>query len=138
MTELDDRPKSTAPLVRAGGCHCGAVRYELRGQPYVAGLCHCTTCRKLTGSPFSATANWLLPQFTVSGEIQTFDHRSFCPKCGSRLFYLGDGAVEIFLGSLDQAPYDIRPTLEGWVIRREHWLPALTDISSYNRNPPPA
>ncbi len=43
--------------IRTGGCLCGAVRYEVSGEPYIAGLCHCTKCRKLTGSAFSATAN---------------------------------------------------------------------------------
>lgn len=39
-------------IVRRGGCACGAVRYEVRGEPTVVGLCHCADCRRESGSAF--------------------------------------------------------------------------------------
>ncbi|MET3898753.1 hypothetical protein ABIB57_002705 [Devosia sp. UYZn731] len=126
----------TVEVVRTGGCLCGAVRYEVRGEPYISGLCHCTICRKLTGSSFSATANWHRSQFHMTGELQTYEHRSFCPTCGSRLFYLFDEGLEVFLGPLDTAPNDIKPMLEVWTVRREHWLPPVSGAISYHDNPP--
>ena len=120
--------------VRAGGCLCGAVRYEVRGEPYQSGLCHCMTCRKLTGSVFSATANWHSDQFTMSGEIATYDRRSFCLSCGSRLFFLFDGGVEVFLGTLDDAPNGLGPMVEVWTVRREHWLPELPGVPRHAGN----
>lgn len=128
----------TTEVVRTGGCLCGAVRYQVTGEPYISGLCHCTTCRKLTGSPFSATANWRSDQFAMTGELRTYERRQFCPDCGARLFYLFDGGVEVFLGTLDQAPYDIKPMLEVWTIRREHWLPLIAETTRYDGNPPKA
>lgn len=35
--------------VHVGGCHCGEVRYEVRGKLHDAKLCHCNLCRKLHG-----------------------------------------------------------------------------------------
>ncbi|MDB5587070.1 MAG: glutathione-dependent formaldehyde-activating [Devosia sp.] len=122
-------------VIRTGGCLCGAVRYQVQGEPYISGLCHCATCRKLTGSPFSATANWHLSQFQMTGEIQTYERRSFCPTCGSRLFFLFEGGVELFLGTLDAAPNGIEPAVEVWTIRREHWLPVVPGAISYPENP---
>jgi hypothetical protein len=120
--------------VRTGGCACGAVRYEVEGEPYQSGLCHCTKCRKLTGSIFSATANWRRSKFKMDGEISIYDKRSFCPICGSRLFFMLDDAVEIFIGTLDQAPNDIHPMVEVWTIRREPWLPRVPDVRLYDEN----
>ena len=120
--------------VRTGSCLCGAVTYEVRGEPYQAGHCHCTTCRKLTGSNFSATANWHAGQFKMQGELQTYDGRSFCSKCGSRLFLLLDDGVEVFLGTLDQAPHGISPMVEVWTTRREPWLPPLVAVDQYAHN----
>lgn len=123
-----------AERIRTGGCLCGAVRYEVRGEPYQAGWCHCATCRKLTGSPFSATANWRNDQFTMSGELKTFERRQFCPACGSRLFFLLADGVEVFLGTLDDAPNGIAPMVEVWTVRREPWLPALPDTPRHPHN----
>lgn len=120
--------------LRGGGCLCGAVRYEVRGEPYQSGICHCTICRKLTGSVFSATANWHAEQFTMTGEIKTHERRSFCPSCGSRLFFLFDGGVEVFLGTLDDAPNGIGPMVEVWTVRREPWLAALPGVPGHAGN----
>ena len=38
---------------RTSSCNCGAIRIEARGQPVRVGLCHCTTCRKESGAPFT-------------------------------------------------------------------------------------
>ena len=31
--------------VRQGGCQCGAVRYQVTGEPFATGVCHCTDVR---------------------------------------------------------------------------------------------
>jgi hypothetical protein len=110
---------------RSGGCLCGKVRYSVSGAPFNAGLCHCADCRKESGSSFTNFANWPLSAFSYSGEIRTYEGRSFCPDCGARLFNLNDTTVEIRLGSLDDAPNGIYPEKEIWIRRREPWLGAL-------------
>ena len=37
-----------------GGCHCGAVRYTLTAKPYSSMICHCRTCRGVSGGPVLA------------------------------------------------------------------------------------
>ena len=34
-----------------GGCHCGAIRYEVNGDLIVHALCHCTDCRRKNPRP---------------------------------------------------------------------------------------
>src|ERR687883_99671 len=110
---------------RAGGCLCGAVRYTVRGEPFHVGRCHCADCRKESGSAFTVYAQWPRDAFELQGEPATFEGRSFCPRCGSRLVCLGDELVEIRIGSLDEAPFDLRPDAEIWIKRREPWLDAV-------------
>ncbi len=123
--------------IRHGGCACGAVRYTVRGEPSKVGLCHCTDCRKETGSAFLHYADWRGDAFTYTGEIATFNGRSFCPVCGSRLFHLSDAdGAEICLGSLDEAPTDLTPSREGWTRRRESWLSPVPSARQAQKNPP--
>ncbi|WP_434045087.1 MULTISPECIES: GFA family protein [Sorangium] len=124
--------------VRSGGCSCGAVRFRLRGEPIRVGLCHCTDCRKVTGSVFLAFAIWPWASFEFTGETRCWEGRSFCPTCGSRLFSLREeeGEAEIKLGCLDEAPADLSPTYELWIKRRERWLPALAGTAQHVEDPP--
>ena len=99
-------------VVRMGGCLCGAVRYSVRGEPVHVGRCHCAECRKESGSAFTVYAHWPLEAFELSGDISSFDGRGFCPRCGSRLLNPpepGDTQIEIRIGTLDEAPFDLKP-----------------------------
>ncbi len=122
--------------LRRGGCACGAVRFELRGAPVKVGVCHCTKCRKATGSVFFPYADWTRDAFAVTGDFQTWKGRSFCGTCGTRLFHLDDEGVEVALGALDDAPGDLRPTREGWIVRREHWLAPVDGAVQAEGDPP--
>ena len=44
-------------MTLAGGCMCGAVRYEADGAPFHATLCHCVDCRRAGGAPAPHVAN---------------------------------------------------------------------------------
>ena len=122
--------------VREGGCLCGAVRYRLEGEPFLIGTCHCLDCRKESGAVFTFYAKWPIDTFRYTGEIRTREGRSFCPECGGRLFNLHADDVEIRLGSLDEAPSDLKPQQEGWIKRREHWLEPVEGVPQYLEDPP--
>jgi hypothetical protein len=122
--------------VRTGGCLCGAVRYQVQGNPFKSGVCHCRDCKKVTGSSFLAYADWTPDAFSYTGQVQTYDGRSFCPTCGARVFSIAEHQVEIYLGSLDEAPSELTPEVEGWCIRRDYWLPPLGAMPQYDRDIP--
>ncbi|TCU13082.1 GFA family protein [Rhizobium sullae] len=119
---------------RTGGCLCGAVRYEVKGEPLRAGLCHCADCRKESGSAFVTFAVWRREAFDHSGPAATYQGRSFCPVCGGRLFCLTDEEAELRLGSLDDAPMEIAPLYEIWIKRRESWLHPLQRTDQYQED----
>ena len=123
------------PGVRTGGCLCGAVRYSVRGNPVHVRRCHCANCRKESGSAFSVYALWPVEAFEMSGEISSYDGRGFCPRCGSRLLDTaapGDTLVEIRIGSLDEAPFELKPLDEIWMKRRESWIPPVDGAAQYD------
>lgn len=120
-----------------GGCACGALRFRARGEPKRVGLCHCLTCRKISGSAFNAFAIFPAEAVTVSGPVSTWSavpesERGFCPTCGSPVFAREADEMEMKLGAFD-APNLFSPTYEAWVSRREHWL-GTAGLKAYERN----
>ena len=100
--------------VIAGGCFCGAVRFEIRGKLCRARACHCSKCRKVfsgAGSAYaeldaSATFLWATGEGSVTRYSSTPGWEvAFCRVCGSTLCGLHAGAVHgIALGSVDGDP----------------------------------
>lgn len=116
-----------------GGCLCGDIRLEARGQPYRVGLCHCLDCRKHHGALFHASAIFPETAVTISGDPQGYAGRYFCPRCGSSVFARTADEVEVNLGALD-ATDQLQPTYESWIIRRESWLPPFPTGKHYARD----
>ena len=121
-------------VVRTGGCLCGAVRYTVRGDPLHVGRCHCADCRKESGSAFTVYGQWPREAFDLEGELATYDGRSFCPRCGARLVCIDGDEVEVRVGSLDDAPFELRPEAEIWIRRREPWLAPVAGASQHHEN----
>jgi hypothetical protein len=73
----------------------------------------------------------------MSGDLSSFDGRGFCPRCGSRLVDVsdpGDTHIEIRIGTLDAAPFDLKPEAEIWVKRREPWILPVEGAAQYDEN----
>lgn len=122
--------------IRTGQCLCGRVHYQVRGEPSRIGLCHCSDCRRESGSAFVTFAVWPRQAFSSTGDFSTYEGRSFCFACGARLFNLTEEEAELRIGSLDMAPTDLTPTFEIWVKRRESWLPPLPLAGRYDEDKP--
>jgi len=121
-----------------GSCLCSAVRFEVSGAFDAFFLCHCSRCRKGSGSAHganlfasAATIDWLagvseVVSFRLPG---TRHERSFCRTCGSALPTVQmDGALLVVpAGSLD-APVGIRPTAHICCADRAEWDAGLSEI----------
>ena len=92
-----------------GGCHCGAVRYEVRGDIRDAYLCHCHLCAKLHGH-VSAYAAVNTDELHLRNDIglrwyrlSEKTDRGFCKECGSGLFWraVRSKYIAITPGTLD-------------------------------------
>ena len=130
-------PAREPEVVRAGGCLCGAVRYEVRGAPERVGLCHCADCRKASGGAALHYGDWPRAAFEMSGRLSTHGGRSFCPACGGRVVHLTEERAEVNLGSLDEPPTDLVPEVEGWTVRREPWMAPVPGAAQFEGDVPP-
>jgi len=74
-----------------GSCLCGGVAFEIDGKVSPMETCHCSRCRKTSGSAFStalmtATASfrWLRgTELITQFELPTGFRHDFCRVCGS-------------------------------------------------------
>ena len=85
----------------------------------------------------TAIAQWPVEAFEMSGEISSYDGRGFCPRCGSRLLDTADPdntLIEIRIGSLDEAPFELKPQAEIWVQRRGSWIPPVEGAEQYDES----
>lgn len=115
-----------------GGCACGAVRYELRGEPFEAGWCHCTTCQRMSGAPGMAYASVARTDFAfVKGKdrvkpliLTDFARRAFCGDCGSPLTVAYDfqpDTIDFTIGTLDD-PTAVPPANHIFWSSRPDWF----------------
>jgi len=108
------------PIWVQGSCLCKKVSYAITGHLGIFQYCHCSRCRKFTGSAFAANLlvapadfQWLSGEESVGRyELAEAKHfaTAFCTHCGSSLPWLGKSgkAVVVPAGSLDDDP-GIRP-----------------------------
>jgi hypothetical protein len=123
-----------------GSCLCGGVRFEIERAVGPFELCHCSRCRKVSGSAFVAGLGVRLEDFRlISGAelIRTYEapilerpppyRTSFCSRCGSPLpgTVPGAGWFEIPAGLLDADP-GLRPDRHIFVECKSAWF-EITD-----------
>ena len=99
----------------AGGCLCGAVRFEIQNDFAFLLFCHCAECRRLSGSAMAAnlfSETRSLRWVAGAAQVALFRHpersftRAFCRTCGSGLPFEGRSGrfVIVPAGALDDAP----------------------------------
>jgi hypothetical protein len=122
-----------------GQCLCGAVAFQIMAEFESFFLCHCSRCRKGSGSAHSANLfsskaklDWLSGQemikvFQLSGSRHV---TCFCTNCGSALPILQepDGAIVVPAGSLD-SPISLRPDAHISMASRAPWDNNLDTIT---------
>ena len=122
----------------SGGCLCGAIRYEVKGDPVRVAHCHCDDCRKATGSSFATNVFVKQDDLVIlQGTPRSYEHtadsgstmtKEFCADCGSQLFGSGSGSTgvkNVKVGTIDDvgATPAIRPEIEVFTSRK---LPFIT------------
>ncbi len=116
----------------SGSCLCGGVQYEIDGELGSIAMCHCSMCRKASGSAFATNASVERRAFRLlSGAdlIQKYQsspnrQRCFCRVCGSPVYADVVGMpdhIRIRLGLLDDDP-GVRPRYNYAVNFKAPWF----------------
>ncbi len=125
--------------LREGGCLCGAIRYQVEGEPFDADYCHCRSCQKSTGSAFGAWMDFKLSQVIwLKGQVTEFAssefiRRGFCDKCGTSLTYRHTQYPDystLSIASLDDAN-QVKPKYHIYTDSQLNWLVIKDDCERY-------
>ncbi len=124
----------------SGRCLCGAVEYSVPDDFKYAGYCHCSDCRRFSGSALSAFGGIAAERLVlrkgqddlaryVKSEQTTL---VFCRHCGSSLFAEKPlrGMVHLRLGSLNETP-SLAPQFHSFVGSKAPWYSIGDGLPQY-------
>lgn len=132
-------------MIIEGGCHCGAVRYRIDGEPMTHALCHCTDCRRSAGAPMVSWTMYPVEAVRITrGAVKTYSssengRRQFCADCGTGLFYLNSkmlpGIIDVQSSTYDD-PNRVAPQAHIQVAERIAWMEKAHELPAFERFPP--
>lgn len=116
-----------------GGCQCGNIRFEIRGELGKASICHCRMCQKAFGNFFAPLVSVRGASVIWSNELSRFQSsnlvkRGFCEKCGTPLTYEAPDGLAIAIGAFDR-PELIEPMVQFGVEGRIAYLDHINQWS---------
>jgi hypothetical protein len=127
-----------------GKCLCGAVEYAVDDAFEYAMNCHCSNCRRTTGSAFKPIAGIRRERFQLvkgAGGMLIYGnpdetHDVHCGTCGSLVYsVVREGAyAHVPMGTLVDAPA-IRPTAHIFVGSKAPWYEITDDLPQYREFP---
>ncbi len=136
-TKPSETSVTQGPKLHTGGCHCGAVRYQVTIDASQASRCNCSICNKVSqlGGMVKPDAFRLLSgEESISKYVwgHKISHRAFCKHCGIHCFgaghlaEIGGDFVSINLNTLDDVdPIDVKVTY--WDGRHDNWQAGTRD-----------
>ncbi len=130
-----------------GGCACGAVRYEVAGEPVQISDCHCRQCQHRSGTGHGSYLTFHgavvktegdVKQWQAVGDGGTVKSHAFCPTCGSPVYLTFPAVPELFIvhaASLDD-PGRYKPQYVFWIAGGYAWDHLDPTLPKYDRMPP--
>lgn len=130
----------------SGGCACGAIRYEISGEPIAMLHCQCRQCQRDSGTGHQSHVTFVDARMTSLGDVShwqstgdggTVKRRGFCPTCGSPVFLTFPAMPEVLIvtpASLDD-PAVFKPAAVTWTSAGQVWDHLDTAITKFERMP---
>ena len=135
----------TDPRVLTGRCLCERVQYAVADEFEYAMNCHCSQCRRATGSAFKALAGIERDKLSlIRGEALILQHGDaaghdiHCGGCGWLLYsVVREGRfVHVAMGTLVDAP-TIRPAVHIFVGSKAPWFEITDNLPQFEGFPEP-
>lgn len=130
-----------------GECLCGEVAYRIDGDVTGVWLCHCSKCRRASGSAFQAGGVCARASFRwTRGADRVADYRlpsgyrrAFCATCASPVPQLLEGTDRVWLpaGGLQDAGPALRATHHIFVGSKAPWYEIADGLPQFAEHAPP-
>ncbi|MCW8329242.1 GFA family protein [Photobacterium sp. SDRW27] len=127
-----------------GSCLCGEVQIEVPDEFEYMGNCHCSECRKFTGSDYSSVGGLSSEKFNLkAGQeyVSTYQKSketelAFCKCCGSSLYSrkITGGKHNIRLGILNDIPTH-QPNFHIFVASKAPWNEITDGLKQFEQGP---
>lgn len=131
-----------------GGCACGAIRYEISGEPMFSNDCQCRDCQHRSGTGHGSymtfpdrktvTLKGKASHWEVAGDSGGVKTHAFCPTCGSPVYLTFAGNADLFTihaASLDD-PGRYSPQAVTYTIRGHAWDRLNPSLPKFEKMPP--
>ncbi|UXH99969.1 GFA family protein [Photobacterium sp. TY1-4] len=129
-----------------GSCLCGGVQFVIIGKITDIIHCHCSLCRKSSGTAFATNGFVKTADFRIEqgeGLVQHFEmkpgrKRHFCGRCASPLFSSNEAdpsRIRLRLGVLD-SDIEERPLSHNFVTSKANWDSLDVDLPHYDAHEP--
>lgn len=127
-----------------GSCLCGGVVFEIDGNVSPMECCHCSRCRKTSGSAFSTALltssrrfRWLEGRDLITSfQLETGFRHDFCRVCGSPTPWPEQAKVTpVPAGSLDDDP-GTRPFRHAFVGSKAAWFEITDGLTQFDESAP--
>jgi hypothetical protein len=126
-------------------CLCRGIRIDVSGKIGPVVYCHCSRCRKASGTAFGANADVRRKYLKLlAGEdlIREYESspgvfRAFCGRCGSPIYSRRPDAPDVLrlrLGMLDDDP-GRRSLAHFWVGSKAAWFDIADDLPQFAEGP---
>jgi hypothetical protein len=131
----------------AGGCYCGAVRFEAEGDPLFKGQCHCRECQYVSGGHPNVVMGMPETGFKLTrGQLKPFRRddldnpvtREFCAECGTHVTSRPPalaGAVLIKVGTLDDPSVFGQPEMVIFTCDKQSFHHVPEGVPTFERTP---
>lgn len=134
-------------MAYTGGCTCGAIRYEISGEPLVENHCQCRDCQRRSGTGHGSYLAFPRAAVNLQGAGKHWDivadngnvkSHSFCPNCGSPVYLTFAAMPDVFIvhaASLDD-PSRHKPQMVTYTVRGYAWDHIDPTLQKFDKMPP--